>query len=75
MKRKDVNKPIMHRSVIDHAKPYRNGSKGGNLCSTKKFHILTSPINLINKRSELVMKCLHENKFHLVNYKAIPSDN
>ena len=74
MKRKGVKKPIMHRSVIDHAKPYRNGSKGGNLCLTEKCHILTS-INLINKRSELVMKCLHENKFHLVNYKAIPSDN
>ena len=75
MKRKGIKKPIMHWSVIDHAKPYQNGSKRCNLCLTEKYHILTSPVNLINKRSELVSKCRHENKFHLVNYKAIPPDN
>ena len=26
MKRKGIKKPIMHWSVIDHAKPYQNGS-------------------------------------------------
>ena len=75
MKRKGIKKPIMHWSVIDHAKPYQNGSKRCNLCLTEKYHILTSLIILINKRSELVSKCRHEDKFHLVNYKAIPSDN
>ena len=63
MKRKGIEKPIMHWSVIDHAKPYKNGSKRCNLCLTEKYHILTSPVNLINKSSELVSKCLLENKF------------
>ena len=74
MKRKGIEKSIMHGSVVDHAKPYKNGSKRYNLCLTEKYHILTSPVNLINERSELVSKCCHENKFCLVNYKAIPSD-
>ena len=47
MKRKDIKKPIIHWSVIDHAKAYRNGSKMCNLCLTEKYHILTSPVNLI----------------------------
>ena len=72
MKRKGIKKSIMHWSVIDHAKPYRNGSKRWNLCLTEKYHILTSPVNLINKRSELVSKCRYESKFQLINYKVIP---
>ena len=75
MKRKGIEKPIMHWSVIDHAKPYQNGSKGCNLCLIEKYHILTSRVNLINKRSELVSKCRHENKFHHINYKAVSPDN
>ena len=75
MKRKGIKKPTMQWSVIDHAKPYQNGSKWRNLCLTEKYHVLTSPANLINERSKLVSKCRHENKFHLVNYKAIPPDN
>ena len=47
-KRKGIKKPIMHWSVIDHAKPYQNGSKRCDLCLTEKYHILTSPVNLIN---------------------------
>ena len=75
MKRKGIEKPIMHWSVIDHAKPYQNGSKRCNLCLTEKCHILTTPVNLINKRSELVSKYRHENKFYLVNYRAVPPGN
>ena len=58
MKRKDITKPIMHWSVIDHTKRYKNGSKRCNLCLTEKYHILTSPVNLINKRlfRNVVMK-------------------
>ena len=74
MKRKGIEKPIMHWSVIDHAKPYQNTSKRCKLCLTEKYHILTLPVNLINKRSELISKCHHENMFHRVNYKAIPLD-
>ena len=75
MKRKGFEKPIVHWSVIDHAKPYQNGSTSCNLCLTEMYYILTSPVKLINKRSELVSKCRHKNRFHLVNYKAIPPDN
>ena len=74
MKRKGIEKPVMHWSVIDHAKPYHNGSKRCKLCLTEKYHILTSPVNLVNKSAELVSKC-HQNKFYLVNYKAIPPDS
>ena len=75
MKRKGIEKPIMHWPVIDHAKPVQNGSKRWKLCLTEKYHILISPVNLISKRSELVSKCCHENKFPLINQKAIPLDN
>ena len=75
MKRKGIKKSIMHWSTIDHAKPYQNGSKRCHLCLTEKYHTLKSPVNLINKRSKLLSKCRHENKFHLVISKAIPPDN
>ena len=65
----------MHWSVIDHAKRYQNGSKRFKLYLTENYHILTSPVNLINKRFELVLKCRYESKFYLVNYKAILTDN
>ena len=60
MKWKGITKPNMHWSVIDHAYPYQNGSKRYNLCLTEKYYILTWPVNLIKKRSELVSKCCHE---------------
>ena len=63
MKRKGIEKQIMHWSVIDHAKPNQNDSERSHLCLTEKYHTLTPPVNPINKRSELVSKCRHENKF------------
>ena len=39
MKRKGIKKPIIHWSVIDHAKPYQNGSKRCSLCLTEKYDI------------------------------------
>ena len=72
MKRKSIEKPIMHLPVIHHAKPYKNWSKRCKLCLNYKYHILASSFNLINKRTELISKCRHKNKFYLVNYKAVP---
>ena len=40
MKRKGIENPIKHWSVIDHAKSYTNGSKRCKLCLTEKYHIL-----------------------------------
>ena len=66
--------PILNWSIVDHSSAYRNGSKMCNLCLTEKYHVINSPLNLINKRSELISKCRHENKFYLTNYKAVPPD-
>ena len=55
--------PILKWEIIDHAPAYKNGSKTCNLCLTEKFHIITSNLNLINKRTELISKCHHSNKF------------
>ena len=41
----------------------------------KKFHILKAEkSSLLNKRSELVTKCRHENKFYATNYKPRTND-
>ena len=39
------------------------------LCSTKKYHIIFSKLNLLSSGNELVTKCRHENKFYLANFK------
>ena len=75
MRRKSIEKPMMHWTVTDNAKPYQNGSRRCKLCLTEKCHILTSPVTLNNKSSKLVSKCSHENKFYLINYKAVQKDS
>ena len=64
----------MNWSIVDRATPYKNASKNCNLCLTEKYHVITSPINLVNKRNELISKCRHENKYYLNNFKAVPPD-
>ena len=61
-------------SILDCATAHINGSDRCNLCSTEKFHIITSQTTLLNKKSELILKCRHENKYYLSNYKDIPPD-
>ena len=56
-------------SIIDRAPAYRNGDKQCRLCLTEKYHIIFQPFETINKRSEIVSKCRHENKFYLCNFK------
>ena len=41
IKRKGIEKPITHWSVIDHAKPYQNKSKKRNLCLTEKYQSIS----------------------------------
>ena len=67
--------PILEWSTMDQANPRGNGSKRCPLCLTEKFHIIYSKLSILNKRSELVSKCRHENKFYLSNYKDIPPDS
>ena len=66
--------PILSWEIIDHARPYVNGSKTCNLCLTEKFHIITTKEKLLNKRSELISTCRHVNKFLLKNFKQVPPD-
>ena len=65
---------VIEWKIIDHAAPYVNGSRKCNLCLTEKYHIITSTDRLLNKRSELVSKCRHENKYYLMNVKEVPPD-
>ena len=34
----------------------------------------TSELDLVNKRSELISKCRHNNKFILKNFESVPPD-
>ena len=60
-------------AVIDRAKSYSNISKRCCLCLAEKLRIITfkTPHTLLNKRSELVSKCRHQNKFYLSTYSAV----
>ena len=58
-------------SIITKAAPYNNGSKRCNLCLTEKLFITKAETsNTLNKRSELISKCRHENKYYIMNYKS-----
>ena len=74
-KLKEEGKEIeMNWSIVGHSTPYCNGSGRCNLCLTEKLHVITSPFKIINKRTELISKCRHENKYYLYNFKAVPPD-
>ena len=55
-------------NIIDRARPYRTGKRTCNLCMSEKFHILVET-NLINKKTELLNKCLQRRKFLARNHK------
>ena len=62
--------PCIQWSVADRAPPYQCGSRHCNLCLAEKLAILQADQkSLLNKRSELVAKCRHSNKFKLANQK------
>ena len=55
-------------SILKYANPYKSGRKTCNLCLAEKICILNVDKNLLlNKRSELLTKCRHENKFYAFN--------
>ena len=58
--------------IVKSVPSYSNITKSCMLCLLEKFEILTYPNHdkLLNKRSELVSKCCHINKYLLSNYKA-----
>lgn len=63
--------PSLTWSIVKSVPSYSNISKKCLLCLYEKLAIITyeSPDDLLNKRSELISKCRHENKYLLKNYK------
>ena len=50
---------------------YSNKSKRCHLCLTEKLYLIRAKKpSLLNKRSELISKCCHENKFYLANFTS-----
>ena len=63
--------PCLAWSIIDRVPPYSNGSRRCPLCLAEKTNIAYAKVDLLNKRSEIVSKCRHENKYILKNFKGI----
>ena len=64
--------PQIKWTIEKIAPAYTNTSKRCLLCLEEKMAIIEYPDqnNLLNKRSELINKCRHQNKFLLKNYKS-----
>eukprot|EP00111_Clytia_hemisphaerica_P012693 TCONS_00037353-protein len=64
--------PNLKWSIMKRVKSYSNTSKVCRLCLQEKLEILRyeNKSELLNKRSEIVSKCRHMNKFMLANYKS-----
>ena len=72
IKRKLKIMPSLKWSIIISVPAYSNISKKCRLPLQEKFEILNypNPNELLNKRSELISKCRHVNKFLVSNYKS-----
>ena len=58
-------------SILATAPAYRNRSQRCHLCLTEKLHLIrTKRLSLLNKRTELISKCCHKNKFYLANFTS-----
>ena len=56
--------------IAVRATPYKCGTRRCDLCLAEKVCIIRAePKGLLNKRTELISKCRHRNKFALVNLK------
>ena len=64
--------PTLKWSIVKSAPSYSNISKKCFLCLHEKLEIVNfeDQDHLLNKRSELISKCRHANKYLLCNYKA-----
>ena len=64
--------PMLTWSAVKSVPGYSNISERYLLCLTEKVLIATyeNPEELLNKRSELMAKCRHDNKLLLRNYKS-----
>ena len=55
--------------ILRRAPAYSNLSKRCDLCLAEKLMIITADKSrMLNKRSEIISKCWHQNKFYLSNF-------
>ena len=70
--RKDITREFKKQGLnisISNAPAYRNRSKRCHLCLTEKLYLVRAKrLSLLNKRTELISKCCHKNKFYLANF-------
>ena len=53
-------------SIIANARSYNPNSQTCSLCQTEKVHILQAdPRDILNKRNELMKRCIHSQKYRL----------
>ena len=58
-------------SILATALAYRNRSQRCHLCLTEKLYLVRAKrLSLLNKRTELISKCCHKNKFYLANFTS-----
>ena len=72
-KLKDQNKNYsVTWAIVKEVGSYKCGANICNLCLCEKLFILKADCkSLLNKRSEIISKCKHKNKFLLKNYPII----
>ena len=57
-------------SMLQKAKDYQKTTKRCNLCLAEKLEIImANKERTLNRRSELISKCRHENKFYLSSFQ------
>ena len=71
-KEKHQETPTLKWSIVKQVPSYSNITKKCLLCLHEKFEILNypNPVEMLNKRSELISKCRHSNKFLLKIFKS-----
>ena len=56
--------------ILCHASHYTNATKRCNLCIAEKYYIICQPQTAtLNKRNELISKCIHNEKYLLKNVR------
>ena len=72
LKETSNSSPTLVWPIAKKVRPYSNISKRCLLCLHEKLQIINypQPDESLNKRSELISKCRHANKFLLRNYKT-----
>ena len=72
MKTEHNETPTLLWEILRSVPAYSNITKRCPLCLHEKLLIATYPNQeeLLNKRSEIIAKCRHDNKFLLKNYKS-----